>query len=92
MEETPKKRRGIIHIIPNRCKGCGFCIEFCPLKILSVSKEFNNKGYHPPAISTEKSEKCSACLTCELICPEFAVHVEKLGKDEKGKNKTEAEA
>lgn len=30
-----------------RCKGCGLCINACPKKVLSFSKKFNSKGYHP---------------------------------------------
>ena len=32
---------GIVSIIQNRCKGCGFCIEFCPNGCLKQSKGFN---------------------------------------------------
>ena len=29
-----------------RCKGCGFCVEFCPRKVLFLSEEMNSLGYH----------------------------------------------
>lgn len=64
---------GTVHIIKDRCKGCNFCIEFCPNKVLEVSTEFNLKGYHPPQLADEAS--CVACRLCELICPEFAIYV-----------------
>ncbi|MGQ9796798.1 4Fe-4S binding protein [Desulfosoma sp.] len=32
----------------DRCKGCGYCIAFCPRDVLQESKRFNAKGYHPP--------------------------------------------
>jgi len=67
----PKK--GSIHINKDRCKGCGFCVEYCPKDVLELSAEFNVKGYHPPRI--KKEEDCVYCQLCETICPEFAIFV-----------------
>ncbi len=72
-QPKPKTVRGEIHIIPNRCKGCNFCIEYCPNKVLEISGEFNEKGYHPPFIA--HPEKCCYCGLCEVICPDFAIFV-----------------
>ncbi len=63
---------GIVHIIDERCKGCGYCIEFCPKEVLVFSKEFNQKGYHPPEV--KKPDDCVNCHYCEIICPEFAIY------------------
>ena len=63
--------RGIVHIIDERCKGCGYCIEFCPKRVLEFSKNFNRKGYHPPFVN--RPEDCVNCHYCEIICPEFAI-------------------
>jgi formate hydrogenlyase subunit 6/NADH:ubiquinone oxidoreductase subunit I len=43
---APKARRfrGQVFIHRDRCKGCGFCIEFCPPKVLAFSEEFNSHG------------------------------------------------
>ena len=60
-----------IRIIRDRCKGCAFCIEFCPQKVLVVSEEYNAKGYHPPKVANP--EACMDCDMCETICPEFAI-------------------
>jgi len=65
-----KVTRGIVYIIEDRCKGCGYCIEYCPQKVLEFSTEYNAKGYHPPVVV---SENCLDCHYCELLCPEFAI-------------------
>jgi len=65
--------RYTIHLIKDRCKGCEFCIEFCPRNVLELSNEFNTKGYHPPRVKNE--DRCYGCGLCELICPEFAIYI-----------------
>ena len=68
-----KPKKGDIHIIKDRCKGCGFCVEYCPNNVLELSEEFNIKGYHPPYVKHE--EDCIYCQLCETICPEFSIFV-----------------
>lgn len=72
-----RRSKGRPHMIEDRCKGCGFCIEFCPAKVLIQSDRFNSKGYHPPEFIERPPEKvCIACKFCEMICPDFAIYVE----------------
>ena len=67
-----KETRGRVIIIEDRCKGCGFCIEYCPRDVLVMSSLFNKKGYHIPAVIDES--KCVNCHFCEALCPEFAIY------------------
>jgi 2-oxoglutarate ferredoxin oxidoreductase subunit delta len=46
-------------------------VEFCPLQVLSLSHEYNAKGYHPVEVS--RPERCVDCDLCEIICPDFAI-------------------
>jgi 2-oxoglutarate ferredoxin oxidoreductase subunit delta len=64
--------RGRVAIDVQRCKGCGFCVEFCPTKALALSESYNAKGYHPPLLVDES--KCSGCDLCGMYCPDFAIH------------------
>jgi len=70
--------RGIVHIIDDRCKGCGFCIEFCPQGTLELSSRTNTKGYHPPRVISDVN--CVNCGLCALLCPDFAIYIEDGGK------------
>ncbi len=62
-----------ISIDATRCKGCSFCVEFCPRKALIMSQEINSKGYTPAKVLKESN--CVACGLCEIMCPEFAITV-----------------
>ena len=66
-----KKRTGEVRIIRKRCKGCGFCVEYCPFGVLVMSKDYSSKGYHFPII--ESPEKCVGCNICGEYCPDFAI-------------------
>jgi len=66
---------GTVRIIEERCKGCGFCVEFCPRNVLVLSRRTNAKGYHPPEVITDSV--CADCGLCALLCPDFAIYVVK---------------
>jgi 2-oxoglutarate ferredoxin oxidoreductase subunit delta len=83
-----KAKKGNIHIDKERCKGCGFCVEYCPRDVLAQSEEFNKKGYHPPHIV--KEEECCYCQLCEVICPEFALFVTLKKEEEEEGEKSES--
>ncbi len=68
--------QGQIQIDKERCKGCTFCIEFCPTKSISMSEELNLKGYFVAAF--DPATGCNGCGTCALMCPEVAIEVVKL--------------
>ena len=70
---APKQPRGIVKIVEERCKGCEFCVEFCPKDVLELSTKFNTKGYHFPQVKTPDS--CVNCQLCYYLCPEFAIFV-----------------
>ena len=64
-----------IHVKEEFCKGCGFCVYFCPKKILVMSDQPDPKGYSVTKV--KDSNKCTGCRMCELVCPDFAISIEK---------------
>ena len=64
-------RRGLVFVRQAICKGCSFCVDFCPSRCLDFSREFNAKGYHYPVLA--RPEDCSGCDLCGLYCPDFAI-------------------
>ncbi|RCW44387.1 ferredoxin family protein [Halanaerobium sp. MA284_MarDTE_T2] len=72
----------MIYIKKDMCKGCGLCIEFCPVNILKFSEDLNEKGVYPPEVTD--INKCIECENCMIYCPDFAIFLEKGGvKNEK---------
>jgi 2-oxoglutarate ferredoxin oxidoreductase subunit delta len=70
--------KGRVSIVVERCKACGFCVEFCPAHVLALSSAFNSKGYHPPHVV--HPEKCSGCDLCGMYCPDFAIYGTKVAE------------
>jgi 2-oxoglutarate ferredoxin oxidoreductase subunit delta len=82
--------RGTVHIIIERCKGCAFCVEYCPKHILQISKLFNKKGYHYPELTNDAY--CVDCNLCEAICPEFAIYSIPVEEEENSEDKVKNES
>ena len=68
-----KHPKAEIHLLKDQCKGCGYCIEYCPKKVFEESDEINARGVHPPRIVDEN--RCIVCGFCNTVCPDFAVYV-----------------
>jgi 2-oxoglutarate ferredoxin oxidoreductase subunit delta len=72
--------KGQVFIIPERCKGCKICIQFCPRDVLQESESANAKGYHIPEVISGREEACVHCEFCSLVCPEFAIFTEEVAE------------
>jgi 2-oxoglutarate ferredoxin oxidoreductase subunit delta len=65
--------KGSIVIDRELCKGCGNCIEACPMKVIAMTKQFNKVGYF--IASPVRAAKCNGCAICANMCPEVAITV-----------------
>ncbi len=71
-EEPAKLGKGTVFVKAEVCKGCSYCIDFCPTHSLDFSREYNAKGYHYPVLG--RPEDCTGCDMCGLMCPDFAIY------------------
>lgn len=81
--ETSKTVRHDVYVEKEWCKGCRFCIEFCPQHVLYETDETNSRGYHTVAMAD--NSQCIGCEMCTMVCPELAIHVVTIdGESEQG--------
>jgi 2-oxoglutarate ferredoxin oxidoreductase subunit delta len=66
--------QGHVIIDIERCKGCDLCVEACPPQVLTLSPDFNLKGYHP-AVLVEHENHCTGCSLCAVSCPDGCITV-----------------
>jgi NAD-dependent dihydropyrimidine dehydrogenase PreA subunit len=65
---NPDKRdRGLLEVDGNECKGCGLCVEACPLHLIGLSERLNHYGYRTAEYA---GKGCTACGICYVVCPE----------------------
>ncbi|MEF9876434.1 MAG: 4Fe-4S binding protein [Gordonibacter sp.] len=63
-----------IEVEEHFCKGCGLCVDACPTHIIELDLDkITAKGYHPARCID--AEKCTACMSCALMCPDVAITV-----------------
>ena len=73
-----KKKRGMVKVNRERCKGCHLCMEVCPSARLEAEVTLNKKGYLPVRFNEEEEQDkkdCTACAQCATVCPEVAIEV-----------------
>ncbi|UCC95682.1 MAG: 4Fe-4S dicluster domain-containing protein [Candidatus Omnitrophota bacterium] len=71
----------MVKIKKNKCKGCQFCIFYCPTKHLELSKDLNRRGVMYAEV--KKYSRCVGCGFCFTVCPESCIEV--YGAKNKGK-------
>lgn len=63
-----------VEIRSESCKSCGYCVKFCPKKVLAIGSYVNSKGYETVHVI---NDQCIGCKFCAVICPDAAIEVYK---------------
>ncbi len=88
-----QRQVGLVRIIIERCKGCGYCWVYCPVDVLEESRNINSRGYHYPSLKDGMEESCVGCGMCTEICPDLAIFSEEVvNEDIQTNSKGESEA
>ncbi len=64
----PKNFRGC-HTLKN-CIGCGICIQSCPCRAISITKDGNKVVSYKIDLG-----RCMFCGNCQYYCPVNAIHL-----------------
>jgi 2-oxoglutarate ferredoxin oxidoreductase subunit delta len=67
MASAEKPDRGLLRVNEDECKGCGLCVESCPVKVIGLDERLNHFGYRT---ATYAGAGCTGCGICFLACPE----------------------
>lgn len=62
-----------VRIKKDRCKGCGLCVLYCPVKHLEMSEDLNCRGV--PYAREKEGSACTGCGLCFMICPECCIEI-----------------
>ncbi len=69
--DAPPEYRGIPHIDPRLCIGCGACVNACPPDALMRIDDLNN-GTRKIVLDVGR---CIRCARCEEVCPTGAIRM-----------------
>ena len=65
------------------CKGCGLCVEICPMDVFRMRMILDIASQHEkkrPALESKAyvayRDDCMTCFSCELKCPTDAIEVD----------------
>jgi len=62
-----------VRILREYCKGCGLCVDICPVKCLRMSDDITSAGVRPAEVV--ETVDCTGCLQCHTVCPDAAIEV-----------------
>ncbi|RLG91776.1 MAG: 4Fe-4S ferredoxin [Candidatus Hecatellales archaeon] len=59
-----------IKVDPEKCNGCGTCVEVCPVSVYELQDVEGSKKSVPV-----NKDACIVCRSCEVQCPNQAITV-----------------
>lgn len=68
-------KKALFTVFTGLCKGCGLCIQKCPVKTLDWAEELG--VYGTPAVEPKNPEDCTGCGICALVCPDCAIVIDR---------------
>ncbi len=68
-----KVRRYTVKIKKDSCKGCSYCVAFCPTGHLTLSDQLNKRGVTYALV--KEGTVCTGCGSCFFMCPECCIEV-----------------
>ena len=85
VSETTSDGQTTVTIYRHYCKGCEICAEICPKGVLRMV--VTPDRWEGSVVEIIDINSCNACMLCENQCPDFAIEVRNLKKDQKKKEK-----
>ncbi len=64
-----------VDVDKTKCKGCQYCLIYCPKHCFKMSEDVNRHGVHY-AEFIGKAE-CISCGLCAAVCPDICITVYK---------------
>ena len=64
---------GNISIKKDQCKGCEYCVIYCPKKCIKMSEKINVRGVHYAEFIP--GSECISCRICARVCPDVCIEV-----------------
>lgn len=69
-------KKGRIEINKELCKGCDYCVKFCPKSLIEKDLGQNKSGFYPVVFrDCDLNRKCNGCKICAIVCPEAAIEI-----------------
>ena len=82
---TSSDKQTTVTIYRHYCKGCEICAEICPKDVLRMAVATDR--WEGTIVEIVDIDSCNACMLCEYQCPDFAIEVFNVKKEQKKKEK-----